>query len=267
MTSGTKTFPTIACTVLLSALLLAGAATAGLIEREIADLEDGTLRIEFASREGVCGDGGNFISLDGDRHFCGDWTNDDDWKEDCIEGPVRVTMRLRDGDVTRIKTSVGHDPDRTVKGSFLSDVDPEVAVRFLLRVARTARESVAEDAIFPCTLARDVEVWPELMEIARDDGVNGEVREQAVFWMGQAAGEKVTRGLARLVDDDDEDLEVREAAVFGLSQRDSDEAVPALMDIALENKHPQLREVALFWLGQHDDPRVLDLFEEILLGD
>jgi HEAT repeat protein len=57
---------------------------------------------------------------------------------------------------------------------------------------------------------------------------------------------------------------VRKQAVFALSQRSAEEGVPALIRIARSNPDPELRKTALFWLGQSDDPRALDLFEEIL---
>lgn len=51
---------------------------------------------------------------------------------------------------------------------------------------------------------------------------------------------------------------------LALSQRSNDEGVPALIRIARTNPDPELRKTALFWLGQSEDPRALDLFEEIL---
>ena len=85
-----------------------------------------------------------------------------------------------------------------------------------------------------------------------------------MFWLGQAAGDAATKGLTDLVDDGNQDREVRESAVFALSQRPRDEGVPALIRIARENKDPDLRRKAIFWLGQSDDPRALSLFEELL---
>jgi HEAT repeat protein len=74
-----------------------------------------------------------------------------------------------------------------------------------------------------------------------------------------------TAGLEAIVEDDDEELEIREHAIFSLSQQGIDRAFPALRKVALESRHPQLREQAFFWLAQHDDPRVIDLLEEVLL--
>jgi HEAT repeat protein len=60
------------------------------------------------------------------------------------------------------------------------------------------------------------------------------------------------------------DREIRKQAVFALSQRERNEGVPALIRVARTNPDPELRKTALFWLGQSEDPRALDLFEEIL---
>ena len=69
------------------------------------------------------------------------------------------------------------------------------------------------------------------------------------------------------MEDDNEDLEIREAAIFSLSQRGEEIGIPTLTRIATTSRHPQLREQALFWLAQYDDPRVVHLFEQILLED
>jgi len=89
-------------------------------------------------------------------------------------------------------------------------------------------------------------------------------RSQSVFWVGQAAGDAATADLNSLVLDNSVDREVREQAVFALSQRPRDEGVPALIAVARTNKDPEIRKKALFWLGQSQDPRALDLFEELL---
>jgi HEAT repeat protein len=138
------------------------------------------------------------------------------------------------------------------------------AAAALMWIAENFRGEVAEDAISAAVLAEGVELWEELLVIARDRRRREGVREQALFWLSQEAGAKVVEELRSFVDDDDEDLEVREHAIFALSQRPADESVPALIRVATTNDHPELRKNALFWLAQHDDDRVVDLFEEIL---
>ena len=61
-----------------------------------------------------------------------------------------------------------------------------------------------------------------------------------------------------------DDEEVKKQAVFALSQRRNGEAIPALIEVARNNRYPEVRRSALFWLGQSGDPRAISLFEEIL---
>jgi HEAT repeat protein len=53
--------------------------------------------------------------------------------------------------------------------------------------------------------------------------------------------------------------------VFALSQLPREEGVPKLMEVARNNRNPQVRKQAMFWLGQSHDPRAVKFFEEILL--
>jgi len=237
------------------------------IEDAVKKLDEGTVRITFAARDGVCGDGGNSISFDTGNSWHVHHHSDNDWERDCEEGPVRVSVRVRDGEVVRLKTRVGGGWRSAGEGVVdLGEVSPQDAVDFLLGVAERSRRSVAEDAIMPAVIARDVVTWPRVLEIARNDDRPEDVRESAVFWLGQLAGDKATEGLTSIVEDDDEDMEVREAAVFALSQMDNRKSADSLMKIARSNRYPELRKSAMFWLAQSDDPEVLDFFEEILLG-
>ena len=258
---------TIATGVVTGILAVATHALGSQIGDAVRGMDEGTVRMTFAARDGVCGDGGNSISFDTGHSWHTHHWSDDEWERDCDEGPVRVSIRVRDGEVVRLKTRVGGSWRPAGEGVVdLGEVPPQEAVDFLLGVAERSRRSVAEDAIMPAVIARDVVVWPRILEIARDDDRPGDVRESAVFWLGQLAGDKVTEGLTSIVDDDDEDMDVREAAVFALSQMDDRESTDSLMKIARSNRHPELRKSAMFWLAQSDDPEVLDFFEEILLG-
>jgi HEAT repeat protein len=176
-------------------------------------------------------------------------------------------MRLDGGMIQDIDTEVGGSwRERSGAITDLGVVPPEEAADYLLTLAESSGDEAAEDAIFPATIARGVETWPRLLQIARNDDAREDVRTQAVFWLGQQASQRATEGLVSIIEDEDE-LEVRETAVFALSQRDEEMAVDALIRIAREHREPQLRKQAIFWLGQRaEDPRVLTLFEEILTG-
>jgi HEAT repeat protein len=54
--------------------------------------------------------------------------------------------------------------------------------------------------------------------------------------------------------------------VFALSQLRGKQGVEPLIAVARSNKDPQVRQKAIFWLGQSGDPRAAALFREILGG-
>jgi hypothetical protein len=241
----------------LALLLLPAAAGAQTLAQRAETLGDGTFRLSFAARIGVCGNGGHSITIM--SHDDGD-----EWESDCTPGPVRVSLRVRGGRVAEAHTYVGgrwRPPDgRTTD---LGQLPARQAAADLLALVEQHRAD-AEELVTAATLADSAVVWPALLRIARRTELPLETRRQAVFWLGQAAGEAATRGLDSLASDGGGELELRKQAVFALSQRPADEGVPLLIRIARSNPHAELRKTALFWLGQSEDPRAIALFEEIL---
>ena len=255
-----------------AALLLGSAASAQGIARRVSAAPDGKVRLTFAPKPGVCGNGSNNISFDCEDGDCGRHNNysRDDHDVDvtscpCEEGPVRLVLRVSGGKVTKVRAYVGGDWKPAEAGTTdLGVVGDRDVVAYLLDLARTSGSHVGEEAIFPAILADSVTVWPELFTIARSEAVPTATKKSAVFWLGQAAGDAATKGLDSLAQGSDVDREVRESAVFALSQQRNDVGVPALISIARTNKDPDIRKKAIFWLGQSDDPRALALFEELL---
>lgn len=241
------------------------------LERRVASAPDGTVRFSFAAKPGVYGNGRNMISWDCDNGNCHNRQVDnysdgdrDDWNMPCDSGPVRVALTKRGGNITDLRVYVGGAWRATTNATDLGTIGAREAAAYLLSLASQDDTRTAEKAIFPAMLADSATVWPDLLKLARRNDLSRKVRRSAVFWLGQAAGNAATRGLTELVDDRTADQEVRETAVFALSQRPKDEGVPALIRIARENRDPELRRKAIFWLGQSEDPRALSLFEELL---
>lgn len=241
---------------ILLLLLPAGLAAQELAHR-VAGLNEADLRLSFAARPGVCGNGGQGITIM-------DHDENEDWVGDCERGPVRVSLRVRSGRVIEARTHVGGHWRTPAAGTTdLGTVPAREAASALLALAERAEDD-ADDLITAATLADSATVWPALIKLARDTTLATETRRQAVFWLGQAAGGAATRGLDSIARDTTGDLEVRKHAIFALSQRPPDEGVPALINIAQHNRYAELRKTALFWLGQSEDPRAIALFEEIL---
>lgn len=238
------------------------------IASRVNSAPDGTVRFTFRARPDVCGSGNSiYVRNDGNRNTSGQRsTADVEWDDDCGHGPVRIVLDVHDHAVTGLRSYVG-GRWRAVSGvTDIGDVSPSAAADYLLGLAKQSSAAVGKKAIFPATLGDGVVVWPQLMRIARDASIPSDTRRDAVFWLGQMAGDTVTANLSQLVAEDTVDRGVRESAVFALSQQPHGEGVPALIHVAQTNRDPSVRKRALFWLGQSNDPRALQLFETILAG-
>ena len=263
-------FGRIAAVAIGAAILAAPAAQAQNIASQVGRVSDGTVRMSFNVRPGICGSGNSIWRSNGrGRTTWGDnmWRVSDDvvWDDDCSRGPGRLVVERRRGEITDLRFYVGGRwRPASASVTDLGTVPASDAANYLLSVAQNERGSMGEKAIFPATLVDSTDVWPSLIKIARNGNLPRATRTQSVFWVGQAAGEAATRGLSDIALDNDVDREVREQAVFALSQRPREQGIPALIAIAKTNKDPEIRKKAMFWLGQSGDPRALDLFEEIL---
>ena len=232
-----------------------GVALAQSIADRVAAVRDGQVRMSYDARDGVCGNGRN-ISTHRDT---------DDWEAWCEPGPVRVALDIRDHEIIDIDTYVGGRWRRRDQATDFGMVPAQEAAQYLLSVAKTVDGEVGEDAVFPATIADGVVVWPDLLEIAKDRSLRRDTRKSAVFWVAQAAGDAAAEGLEDIVYEDPGDREVRESAIFALSQFQENEGVPILIRIVRTHPDPEIKRKAIFWLGQSDDPRVVELFEELLV--
>ncbi len=258
----------------LAALLVATPAFAqSLTDRVLRN--DGSVRLSFQPKPGVCGDGAATIYIrdEGGRQRVqvrgNNWNystrHSDEWDTLCEPGPVRVALTVEDGRAISLRNYVGGEWRSRDGAIDLGAVSARQAAEMLVDIAERSSSTVARDALFAATLADSAQISRQLLRVARNTGINREVRKQAVFWLGQEAAAVATTGLKEIIDSD-EDLELREHAIFSLSQRPSEESVPALISLIRRNNvDPRLKKRALFWLAQKDDPRAIALFEEILI--
>lgn len=249
----------------LTALAHAGPARAQSIASRVNAVREGEVRLTFALRPGVCGDGRNvWWDNSGNYNRYDERTRRDvEYDIDCTTGPGRLVVVRRDGETTDLRFYVGGRWRASTTATDIGNVGTRAAVEYLIGLAESHDGKPGREAIFPATLADSVTVWPMLMRIARNDSRPRSTREQATFWLGHLAEEPATRGLTELVGDAAIDREVRESAIFALSQRKG-EGVPALISVVRTSRDPELRKKALFWLANSRDPRALDLIEELL---
>src|SRR5207244_9056424 len=151
---------------MIAAVALALALQGGLPDR-VAAAPDGEVRLSYATRPGVCGNGRNTISFDCEDGWCGRHrmsfgrNDDDDAGCPCEPGPARVALRKRGGQVTRLRVYVGGAWRTAGAGvTDLGTVPAAAATRYLLDLAARAAGDAAHDPDYHALLAERVTAWP-----------------------------------------------------------------------------------------------------------
>ena len=126
---------------------------------------------------------------------------------------------------------------------------------------RLDNEELKDKVIFSLSQRRNMgnEKW--MMDIVTNPRESIEMRKKALFWAGQGGVDiaELIPFYARL-----SDREMKEQMIFVLSQRRSTAAVDKMLDIAKNDKDPELRKKAIFWLGQSRDPRVQQFLLDLI---
>ena len=265
-----------AALVLLATALVSESVAAQSLAQRVRAVGDGTAEVRYATRPGICGNGTRGFSI-GRHSYFGEWNSSDnnDFMRACDPG-ARVRLRVEKGAVTDVRVAVGRRSPRRASDDPVTDlgeVSGRDAAAYFLGLAETpAGGGGSHGAITAAVIADSASVWQRLYVIATDTArVSSATRRDAMFWVSRFAAAKVTghgEDIAAADDDDDRDdgNDTRDAAVFALSQLRGKQGIEPLLTIARTHKDPQVRQKAIFWLGQSGDPRAAQLFREILKG-
>jgi HEAT repeat protein len=181
--------------------------------------------------------------------------------EDAQELEARIHARLAElGEESSAKkitdyAGEGDDEDlRIIALDALLQMNPDHAVPILSKVLVDNRDKssveMREKAIFILSQKQSPETLEIMLEVARNDP-SLEVRENAVFWLSQVRGSEAVDALEEILLNS-EDETIQEKAIFALSQHQSARAGAILREYARDSGKPvELRENAIFWLGQH----------------
>ena len=247
----------------------ADAAAGQDLERRVASAGDGVLQFNYPAREGVCGNGKNFINIGGNSWY--GTINDATRREVCETGPVRVVMNQAGGQIVSIEAFVG--PIQTEPGANdLGAVPASEAASYLLGIAARADGKPSRDAIFPATLAQGAQLADGLLAIARDRARPRETRRQAVVYAGRevergnAPAQRVTSELVRIATDDTDNSDVRSRAVSTVAGLDRGEGIPSLIELSRSAGDPWLGAQAMRSLARSGDPRARDYLRTALRG-
>jgi HEAT repeat protein len=130
--------------------------------------------------------------------------------------------------------------------------------------AKVRSRELKDKIIFSLSQSRSAENNEFLLDQAINKSNPMETRKSALFWAGQSGVLDVAK-MASLYDKTD-DQEFREQVIFVLSQKGRNTAaIDKLIDIAKNEKNRELREKAIFWLGQSRDAKALKALQDIIL--
>ncbi len=132
-------------------------------------------------------------------------------------------------------------------------------------LASSTSIEVKEKAVFSLSQLRSIEGWEMLVDLARTSE-QGEVREKAIFWLSQGSkrGKRDAAPILLEILDGANPQSIKEKVVFALSQLPREQATTALVDVMKSSQSKAIKKKALFWLGQSNDPRAMEVIEQIL---
>ncbi|MBL0169626.1 MAG: HEAT repeat domain-containing protein [Gemmatimonadaceae bacterium] len=245
------------------------ASTAGAqpsLASRINAVKTGRVRLTFAAREGVCGDGMSWFRTRNGSYsgsFNGNISGFRDVEPTCDRGPVRLVVVREGGETTELRTYVGGRWKADTGITDLGNVAASAAGAWLLQLAEAGPAKPARGAITAATITDSLDASSTLLRIAKDEQRPSDVRASALNWLGEVVGDKISQTLDSIAYEPG-DREVRKQAIFALSRRPSDEAVPALLKMAESLPDRELRKTAVFWLVQSKDPRAVAWVEKRL---
>ena len=147
---------------------------------------------------------------------------------------------------------------------WLDGVDPEESVGYLASLADQV-SALADEALMALAMHATESAAERLVELSRQSD-KSQVRGEALFWLAQSGAPQASMVIRSAVAEDP-DEEVREEAIFALGQLPEGEGLPVLLELLRDGSQPaEIRQQALFWYVQSGDDQALDLIAEILGG-
>lgn len=237
------------------------------VGERIAAVRTGTIRMTFAARDGVCGDGMNWFRMRG-TGYSGSFTNGNmsgtrDVNVTCARGPVRLVIVRDGGETTHLRYYVGGTWKADTGYIDFGNVSAPDIGEWLLNLAETGGVKPARSAITVATITDSVNATSSLLRIVKNDDRPADVRSSALNWLGEVAGDKVASTLDSIAYEPG-DREVRRQAIYAVSRRPADEAVPALLKMAETLPDRELRRTAVQWLVRSKDPRAVQWLQQQL---
>jgi len=243
-----------------AALTLGAAGTAGAqsIADRVASAGQGEVRMTYATRPSVCGDGasmvgvGDSFTMSSSMESYGLWT-----RTDCAPGKARVSLEIGASGVVAVHTHVGGRwPAATGHVVDLGVVPAPAAASYFLDLAEKLDGQSVRNVLLPAVIADSTDVSPRLLAIAQRASLSSETRRRAVSWLGVFGDASMVKPLTDLAKTgDDARKSIAEAALFALSRLPDGVGIPSLIELAHDAPSTRVSGQAVFWLGQSGDAR------------
>jgi HEAT repeat protein len=236
----------------------------GALARRIADAPAGDVRLEYATRDGTCGDGRGMVGMGRMFHGSnvegmGTWHNDN-----CVPGDARVTIVRRDGLVTEVRTAIGGHWSSQATGTLLGRVSAPEAASYFLSLAEGAENRAGRSALWAAAIADSAPVARRFLALGMKDGVSWNTRRTAMQLAGATGDATIVPELERIArsgagDDGTrrkkDEGNVANAAAAALSVIPQDAGIDALVRLATDAPSPGVRKTAVFHAANTGDPR------------
>jgi len=248
------------------------------LARRVTSAPDGLVKMTYAARDGICGDGRSFIAdastasrgydvwfSEGNFSTTSSMSN---FESRCTRGPVRLLLVVRDHRVVDVQPFVGPSSAATERtGTELGTVSVNEVSRYLLDLAAAGREDVARTAILAASIADSVRIAGRLADIARNKSLGSSVRESALKWVGRVGareGDRDAMRVARTIAEDRQDqVDVRERAIRVIGEYDGDFAYLRTLYPRLDDA--TLRERVVRVIGENGSKADLDWVRTVAL--
>jgi hypothetical protein len=256
----------LAATITLAPAL--GAQAGSSIARRVAAAPDGEVRLTYATRSNVCGDGRDGVAIGRSMYFgtntesYGGWSN-----MRCDRGPARVTLTVEGHRVVGVRTRVAGTWSSASSGvTDLGTVPAAEAAAYFLSIVPVldGTGTSRHNPLLAAAIADSVNVAPEMLRLGRTTTLSREMRRRAVHWAGALGDASMVAPLVELArangkdgassDDVGPGNGLEGAATAALSMIPDDAGVPALTGLARDGSE-SVRKAAVFWLGQRDDEK------------
>lgn len=239
----------------------------GTLAARIAAAPAGDIRMEYATREGTCGDGRGMIGFGRLFHSAsvegmGRWRN-----ENCRPGDARVTIVRREGAVVEVRTAIGgswSDASGSSGATSLGRVPAAEAANYFMGIGESGDGRVARSALWAAALADSAPLARRFLAIATNESRPWNGRRTAMQLAGATGDAAIVPELERLarsgVGDDSVERKkdvgnVAKGAAEALAVVPEGAGVDALVRLAADARSPGVRKSAVFHAANSGDPR------------